>query len=205
MPNRRITIIDHEINNLASIQNACKALGMDVVLAKTGDDLAHASHVLLPGVGAFGASMEKLHERGLTDAIRQHVDNNRPFLGICLGFQVLFQQGSEGGHHDGVGLFQGSVDRFESKLHVPHVGWNGIDIQQEHPLFDGIASGTHMYFVHSYHPRNVDSADVIACADYGENFVCAVAKGSAAGTQFHPEKSGADGLRLLNNFMNWRP
>lgn len=205
MPNRRITIIDHEINNLASIQNACKALGMEVVLAKTGADLADAAHVLLPGVGAFGASMRKLHQHGLIDAIRQHVEKNRPFLGICLGFQVLFDHGLEGGMHPGVGLFAGSVERFDTALHVPHVGWNGVDIQREHPLFEGVETGTNMYFVHSYRPQNADNADAIATAEYGEQFVCAVAKGSAAGMQFHPEKSGADGLRLLNNFLNWRP
>ena len=205
MAKAAVTIIDHKINNLASITNACKALGMEVTIAQSAEALRGAGHVLLPGVGAFGASMKQLEKTGLDQAIREHVQQGNPILGICLGFQVLFQHGTESGGEPGLGLFQGSVDRFQTKLHVPHVGWNSVEFERKHPIFEGIESGTYMYFVHSYHPRKVDDAQVLARTTYGDTFTCAVAHGSAAGTQFHPEKSGAVGLRLLRNFTNWRP
>lgn len=205
MRERSITIIDHEINNLASITSACKFLGADVKIAKSGKDLADASHALLPGVGAFGASMAALHARGFTDAMRAHAQAGRPLFGICLGFQVLFERGTEGGENDGLGFFQGCVDHFQTSLHVPHVGWNSLDLQREHALCEGIEDGQHVYFVHSYHPRGVDPADVVATSEYGEPFVCMVARDNVAGAQFHPEKSGGHGLRMLQNFMDWRP
>lgn len=200
-----ITIVDHKINNLASITNACRALGMDLKIAHHPEDLLGAGHVLLPGVGHFGASMAQLETTGLGDAIRAHVGQGKPFMGICLGFQVLFESGTEGGQHRGLSLFEGEVRRFETELHVPHVGWNSVELAQSHPLFSGVESGSYLYFVHSYFANQVADSDVLTRTDYGSPFVSAVAKGSAVGTQFHPEKSGATGLRLLHNFSNWRP
>lgn len=205
MAKAAVTIIDHKINNLASITNACKALGMEVTIAQSAEALRGAGHVLLPGVGAFGASMELLQRTGLDQAIREHAQQGKPILGICLGFQVLFQHGSESGEQPGVGIFEGRVDRFQTDLHVPHVGWNSVELERKHPIFNKIESGTHMYFVHSYHAKNGDDAQALARTTYGEAFTCAVAHGSAVGTQFHPEKSGAVGLRLLRNFTSWRP
>lgn len=205
MRERSITIVDHEINNLASITNACKVLGADVRIAKTGEDLKGASHVLLPGVGAFRASMDALNEKGFSEAMREHVQTGNPLFGICLGFQVLFERGTEGGDNVGLGFFKGSVDHFETSLHVPHVGWNELKMRRQHPLFNNVEDGQHVYFVHSYHPRGVDPNDVIGTSEYGEEFVCAVAKNNVAGTQFHPEKSGSHGLQMLLNFMDWRP
>ena len=205
MPERSITIIDHEINNLASITNAFRALGANVTIAKTGEDLRGASHVVLPGVGAFGASMAALHQKGFTDAMREHAAKGDPLFGICLGFQVLFERGKEGGDNEGLGFFGGSVELFETTLHVPHVGWNSLKIRQQHPIFDGIEDQEHVYFVHSYHPRGVDPAVVLGTSDYGEEFVCMVGRDNLAGAQFHPEKSGAIGLKMLLNFLKWRP
>lgn len=205
MRERSITIIDHEINNLASITNAFRALGANVTIAHRGEDLHGASHVVLPGVGAYGPSMAALHAKGFVEAMHQHAAAGNPLFGICLGFQALFERGTEGGSHEGLGFFPGSVDHFETSLHVPHVGWNSLSIQQDHPLFSGIEDGQHVYFVHSYHPRGVTDANVLARSEYGEPFVCMVADGNVAGAQFHPEKSGAHGLKMLLNFLDWRP
>ena len=211
MADRQVTLIDHHINNLQSIRNALLAVGATVRVVHDASELDGAGHVLLPGVGAFAQSMDNLRERGFVPAIREHVAAGRPFMGICLGFQVMFDSSDEhgeqrpGGCHEGLGLVHGRVERFRTSLHVPHVGWNGLLTQGDHPLFRGIDSGAHMYFVHSYHPVGVDESVVIGRSDYDYSFVCAVASGSAVGTQFHPEKSGADGLRVLRNFLDWRP
>lgn len=200
----RVTLIDYDMGNLRSLANALRAVDADVRIVDRGDALADADHVILPGVGAFGASMENLRARGLDEALHRHIDAGRPFLGICLGFQVLFAEGSENGRHTGLGVFPGRVDRFETDLHVPHVGWNILEAAP-HPIFAGLGPSPHMYFVHSYRPTGCDTADVIGTSEYDGSFVCAVARGSAAGTQFHPERSGADGLRVLTAFLAWRP
>ncbi|TVR04388.1 MAG: imidazole glycerol phosphate synthase subunit HisH [Deltaproteobacteria bacterium] len=207
---RTVTLIDYDMGNLRSLANALRAVDADVRIADHGDGLRDARHVILPGVGAFGASMHNLRERHLDHALRHHVDAGRPFLGICLGFQVLFERGTENGRHDGLGLFQGSVDRFDTTLHVPHVGWNVLDTTP-HPLLDHLppAAGPdprpHVYFVHSYRPTDCNPDDVIATSDYDGPFVCAVARDNIVGTQFHPERSGTDGLRILSAFLDWNP
>lgn len=205
MTERRVTIIDHHINNLRSIANACRALGAEVHFAREGSELEDAGHVILPGVGAFGSSMHNLVERGFVEAIHAHCDAGRPFFGICLGFQVMFNKGTEHGECEGLGLFQGTIDRFETDLHVPHVGWNILQKEREHALLSDLDDDPHMYFVHSFHPRGVDPSVVLGTSDYGERFVCMVARDNVAGAQFHPEKSGADGLRILLNYLDWRP
>lgn len=201
----RVAVVDYDMGNLHSIASALVAVGGDVRLVRTDDELQDVDRLVLPGVGAFGASMRNLRNVGLVDGIRRHVAAGRPFLGICLGFQVLFERGTEHGQHDGIGLFAGSVDRFDTGLHVPHVGWNELIACGDHPLLAGVGQRAHMYFVHSYRPVGVEEHVVIGQSDYDGRFVCAVAAGSAAGTQFHPEKSGHDGLRLLSNFLAWSP
>ncbi len=201
----RVAIVDYEMGNLRSIANAMRAVGGDVQLVRDAAELDGVEHLVLPGVGAFGASMANLRERGLDVAIREHVAAGRPFLGICLGFQVLFARETEHGEHVGLGLLDGTVSRFETSLHVPHVGWNVLLPRQQHPVLAGLPEGAHMYFVHSFRPVGVDDDAVLAESEYDGRFVCAVARGSLVGTQFHPEKSGRDGLRLLQNFVTWRP
>lgn len=201
----RVGVIDYDMGNLHSIVSALAHEGGDVQIVRSAADLAACDRVVLPGVGAFGASMRNLHNVHLVDAIHEYVARGRPFLGICLGFQVLFEHGTEYGQHIGLGLFKGSVDRFETKLHVPHVGWNELIQRQQHPLFAKIGDDAHMYFVHSFRPVGVSQSVVIGQGDYDGNFVCAVAHKNVAGMQFHPEKSGADGLQLLANFLHWAP
>ncbi len=199
-----VAVIDYGMGNLHSIASALRAVGAEVELVRAGEDLARFDRAVLPGVGAFGRSMAHLREAGLDAAIRAHVDGGRPLLGVCLGFQVLFEDSDELGEHVGLGLVPGHVQRFETKLHVPHVGWNVVR-PAPHPLFDGLPDDVHAYFVHSFYPTDVDDDAVIARSEYDGEFVCGVARGSAAGLQFHPEKSGQDGLQMLANFLRWNP
>lgn len=200
-----LTVIDYDMGNLRSLENALRHIGANVKIAERGEELAEAGHVILPGVGAFGASMVNLRERGFAEALARHREAGRPLMGICLGFQVLFEAGTERGTHAGLGFLPGSVDAFETDLHVPHVGWNVCRPTRPHALFAGLAPEEHMYFVHSYHPRGVRVDDTLATSDYGDAFVCAVARDNVVGTQFHPERSGDSGLRMLTNFLAWRP
>lgn len=205
MQNPHVTIVDYRMGNLHSIANALRAVGATVTLANSPAQLEEAGHVVLPGVGAFGASMANLAQAGLDTALREHARRGRPLLGICLGFQVLFERGTEHGQHSGLGLFAGTVDRFVTRLHVPHVGWNEIVGSQHHPLLARIPDHTHMFFVHSFRPVDTNPRDVLATSDYDGEFCCAVARDNVAGTQFHPEKSGEAGLRLLADFVRWSP
>lgn len=223
MARASITIADRGTTYIAKTVNACKALGMEVTIARNAEELRGASHVLLAGGGAFGPSMEELEQTGLASGIRDHVQRGNPYLGICLGFHVLLQTGIEeqvvgGGQQraapakakddrakPGFRILEGDVVPFGSDVHVPHAGWNRVEIARKHPLFTGVENGTYMYFSHSYYTKGVNEADALAYAKYGETFTCAAARGSAVGTQFHPERSGADGLRFLRNFINWRP
>lgn len=201
----RVTVIDYDMGNLRSLENALRHIGAQVRIVEAGADLRDAEHVILPGVGAFGASMANLRERGLADALVRHREAGRPLMGICLGFQVLFEHGTERGAHEGLGFLRGSVDAFQTELHVPHVGWNVCRARRAHPLFAGLPEEEHVYFVHSFHPQGVEAEDVLATSDYGQVFTCAVARNNVVGTQFHPERSGPVGLRMLENFLVWRP
>lgn len=205
MAKRSVTILNHRINNLASIVNALRALDVGVDVVENAEDLKDAGHVLLPGVGAFGASMDALESNGLDDALREHVQAGKPLMGICLGYQVLFDKGTEGGERAGLGLIRGHSRRFARGVRVPHVGWNQIEIIQDHPVTAGMRDGTHVYFIHSYHTVDVPDENVLLCADYGGQFVCGAAKDNVLGVQFHPENSGANGLRLLLHYVDWRP
>lgn len=200
-----ITIINHQVNNITSIASAYEALGCDVVVADTPSALQYAGHLVLPGVGSFAASVSKPNWGGWYEAIWDHVEQGNPLFGICLGFQLLYDFGKEGGYCRGLGFLQGTVDRLPSPPTVPHVGWNQIEIQQPHPIFEDVENGAHMYFVHSYRPTDTFERDVLTRTTYGESFISSMHKASVVGTQFHPEKSGADGLRVLLNFSKWRP
>lgn len=200
-----VGVIDYRMGNLRSIGNALGKVGAEVTFVRDAEELLACDRLVLPGVGAFGASMRNLTDQGLVDAIGEYALSGRPLLGICLGFQVLFEHGTEGGPHDGLGLIGGTVRRFETDLHVPHVGWNVLRPRVEHPLWRSLEPDAHVYFVHSYKPSGVDDEHVIGESEYDGWFCCAVGRDNVVGTQFHPEKSGADGLRILSNFLEWSP
>lgn len=199
-----VAVIDYGMGNLHSISSALEAVGAKVELVTDAAGLAAHPRAVLPGVGAFGRSMQHLEAAGLVEGLRAHVAAGRPLLGICLGFQVLFTSSEEHGHHAGLGLVPGRVVRFETDLHVPHVGWNVLRCEA-HPLFAGLGPDPHAYFVHSFYPVDVPEDVVVARSEYDGPFVCAVAKGPVLGVQFHPEKSGPEGLSMLARFLEWQP
>jgi glutamine amidotransferase len=201
-----VVVIDYGMGNLRSIANALGKVGASVDITSDPSRVAKAQRLVLPGVGAFGRSMEELAGRELIGPISEAVDRGVPLLGICLGFQVLFEASTEFGDNDGLGLMAGRCDRFDdTDLIVPHVGWNRVEPRRSHPLFDGLESGGYFYFVHSFRPESTHDDDVLATTEYGDDFVCSVHKGSVVGTQFHPEKSGRLGMKMLTNFMAWNP
>jgi glutamine amidotransferase len=199
MAHARFAIVDYGAGNIGSLLAALGRRGVDVVLAEEPEVLAQAQAVILPGDGAFGSTMTALAERGLDAAIRTHVTQGKPFLGICVGMQVLFEHSDEYGGHTGLGILPGNVRRFVDAPRVPHMGWNTLTLERAHPFVAGVASGDFAYFLHSY--RIVDSVDVVASAEYGERFAAIVARGNVMATQFHPEKSARTGARLLENFL----
>lgn len=209
MADKRVAIVDHSLSNLRSITNAVQiALGYEAVFVRSPEDLRDCGHVILPGVGSFGAAMSSLRSLGLDEALRDHVTSGRPLFGICLGYQLLFSGSTEHGMHDGLGIASGKIVRFKTDLHVPHVGWNVLNVQNEHPVFADLRddnAAPYVYFVHSYYSSEVPGEIVAGTSEYDGPFVCSIADGPAVGTQFHPEKSGATGLRILQNFIEWSP
>lgn len=199
-----VAIVDYGVANLDSVARAVEECGGRPLVTDRPQDLATAAAVVLPGVGAFAKGMANLQERGLDEALVEDVAANEvPLLGVCLGMQLLGTVGTEGGDETpGLGLVPGRVERIEvGDLRVPHVGWNEARQVRPHPLFDGIADRRDFYFLHSYELRCQDPANVIATTPYGLDLVAAVAHGSVAGVQFHPEKSQRAGFDLLRNFM----
>lgn len=198
----RIAVVDYGAGNLVSIEQALVAAGADVVLARRPAALAEADGVVVPGVGAAGAAMARLRRRGLDDPIREWIAAGGPFLGICLGLQLLFEGSNEDGART-LGVLPGRTALLVGAPRLPHIGWNQVERVGAHPLFAGIAVDADFYFVHSYAAVPAPGAErmVLAHTTHGERFVSAVAQGSVAGVQFHPERSGRDGLRLLANFV----
>jgi glutamine amidotransferase len=195
-----ITIVDYGIGNLGSVIKAFRHVGAETVLSGDPAVLREAEALVLPGDGAFGATMDGVRERGLVPVLKERAEAGTPLLGICIGMQLLFEESEEHGRHAGLGLLPGRVRRFGGDLPVPHMGWNSLHPRREHALLDGIADGAHVYFVHSYF---CDAAAdvVVATSDYGVDFPAVVARGSVLGVQFHPEKSQAVGLRMVKNFV----
>ena len=196
-----IAIIDYDICNLRSVQKAIESLGGEAVITRDAGVVSDADRLILPGVGAFGDAMSNLRNFGLVDPIHQYVETGRPFLGICLGMQLMFAESEEHGRQQGLGLIPGRIVRFDipKEYKVPHMGWNRLNMA-DHPLWNGLGDEPYVYFVHSYHvERGLEYA--IATAEYGYEFPAAVARGNVMGTQFHPEKSGDVGIRILKNFM----
>lgn len=205
-----VAIIDHGSGNLRSAAKAFAHAGGDVVVTARADDVARASRIVLPGVGAFGDCRAGLMALdGMVEALEDAVlRRGVPFLGICVGMQLMASRGLEGAVQDGLGWIDGTVEAIapdDKALKVPHMGWNNLRIHQAHPLLAGLGAAPHMYFVHGYHLAAARNADVLATADHGGAVTAMVARGNIAGTQFHPEKSQALGLRLIENFLTWTP
>jgi glutamine amidotransferase len=196
----RVGIIDYGVGNLRSVEKAFAAVGCDAVVSADGEILQTVDRLVLPGVGAFGACMRALTERGFDRLVTERVAQGTPMLGVCVGMQMLFEESEEFGTTRGLGLLPGRVNRFSDDLVVPQVGWNQISQRQAHPLLQGIADGAFFYFVHSYYCEPADSSFVLGETDYGVAYASVVAHENIAGVQFHPEKSQAAGLRLLANF-----
>ena len=197
-----IAIIDYGMGNLRSVQKAFEQLGHQATITRDPGEVSAATRVVLPGVGAFADAIAAIHAQGLADPIRSYIASGRPFLGICLGLQLLFEVGNEDGRHEGLGVLAGECRRFNlpQGYKVPHMGWNGIEIVRPSPLYRDIEPGTHVYFVHSYFAEPSDPAVVATTTDYGGPFTSSVWRDNLFATQFHPEKSQAAGLRMLKNF-----
>lgn len=196
-----LALIDYGSGNIRSVENALRHEGADVRLVSEPQGLEGMSGVVLPGVGAFGDCAQGIRSRGLWEPIQQWLAADRPFLGICVGYQLLFEEGDESPGVKGFGFFGGRVKKFSTPgLKVPQIGWNELN-RKEHALWAGLPKTAHVYFVHSYFPEPSDSEIIIAQSEYGENFAAATARGQVAGVQFHPEKSQGVGLRILRNFI----
>jgi glutamine amidotransferase len=199
-----IGIVDYDIGNLRSVQKALQHVGGDAMFVRTPREISRADGLVLPGVGAFGDCVRCLADSGMWDAVIEWAKSSRPFFGICVGYQMLFESSEEAPGRPGLGLFPGEVKRFSGQggLKIPQIGWNTIEVKQpDAPLLSGISSGDFVYYVHSYYVQPRDPALVALESTYGETFAAAIARGNLMATQFHPEKSQRAGLQLLRNFV----
>lgn len=196
----KIAIIDYGVGNLRSVEKGLAYVGVPSFVTREPSEIDAADAIVLPGVGAFESGMRQIAP--LKDVILSRVRDGVPMLGICLGMQMLYEESEEGGLIEGLGLVKGRITRFSNALKVPHMGWNSLNIKKDHPLLKGIPESSYVYFVHSY--RASPSAHTVAASDYGGEFTAIAAsdKLNVIGTQFHPEKSGATGLRMLKNFAD---
>lgn len=195
-----IAIIDYGMGNLHSVSSAVGRLGHQWVVTSHEEEIMAAEGAILPGVGAFGDAMHFLRETGLHDTVTRYAQSGKPLLGICLGMQLLFSESEEHGTHQGLNLLPGRVVRFRGPVKVPHMGWNRLAFARQSPLFAGVEEG-HVYFVHSYRVQAEAESDVLATAEYDGPVTAVVGRGNVFGMQFHPEKSGAVGMKLLGNFL----
>ncbi len=195
-----LAIVDYGRGNLGSVEKAFRRLGLAAVITQDPVAVTDAEAVVLPGDGAFHDAMQNLEDLRLLEPLREALDRGQPFLGICLGYQLLFSESEEFGQGKGLDLIPGVVRRFPKGLKVPHMGWNQVTHAGDLAIFDGIPSGAYFYFVHSYYPEPLDGTLRVATCDYGVTFPAAIGRGNLFATQFHPEKSQRWGLRLLENF-----
>lgn len=198
-----ITIVDYGMGNLGSVAKAFRKIGCPAVVTGDRRRIRDARAVVVPGVGAFGRCMENLACGGLDSAIRSSITAGKPYLGICLGYQILFEASEENPGVRGLGIIGGSVRKFPETLKVPHMGWNTIEVKRQNPLLEGVADGTYLYFVHSYYPAPDSDEVVAATTEYGVTFSAAARQGSVFATQFHPEKSQEAGIDILKNFASF--
>jgi len=201
--NYLIAVIDYKVGNLRSVEKALHFIGYDAQVSSDRDFILNSDAVILPGVGAFADAMDNLEKQGLIDLIHSVIESGKPFLGICLGMQLLFEWSEEGGDNvQGLNILKGAIRQLpqDMNLKVPHMGWNLLHIKGNSPLFEGLSRTPYVYFVHSYYLDTPDEDIVIARTSYGITFPVAVQKGNVFATQFHPEKSGEVGLEMLRNF-----
>ena len=196
-----VVILDYDAGNLRSVVRAVERIGARPEVASVGAALDQADAVILPGVGAAADTMRNLRQRGLIEPIREYIAADRPFLGVCMGLQALMTASDEGGGHDCLDILPGRVVRLPAGRKVPHMGWNRVRRKRESALFDGIPDGAYFYFVHSYYCDLSEAGDLLASTDYGVEVAAVVQRSNLAATQFHPEKSGAYGLRIYRNFL----
>lgn len=201
---RMIAIIDYDAGNLKSVEKALKYLGQDVIVSRDSSEILQADKVILPGVGSFGDAMNNLDHFNLVDTIKKVAEKNTPFLGICLGLQLLFEKSDETPGAEGLGILKGEILRIPPKegLKIPHMGWNSLNIKPQARLFDGIANNSYVYFVHSYYLKAEDENIVAASTEYSTHIHASVESGNIFACQFHPEKSSDVGLRILKNFAS---
>lgn len=200
-----ITIIDYGMGNLRSVQKACEYLGYDAMISSSAADISSAEKLILPGVGAFRDAIGHLKDQNLVDPIRDYIASDKPFLGVCLGLQLLFEKSYEDGEYEGLGVVPGEVVRFpvQPGLKIPHMGWNRLEVRGVQPLFHGIPAEAHVYFVHSYYVVPADESVVASTTEHGIRFCSAIARNNLFATQFHPEKSQRVGLKILENFAKF--
>jgi glutamine amidotransferase len=205
LSSQRITIVDYQMGNLRSVEKALEHVGAKVEITSDAAKILKADKLILPGVGTFGDAMRELRNRDLIEPLKTSIAQGKPFLGICLGLQLLFEKGYEGGEHEGLGVLKGNVIRFDlpKQYKVPHMGWNNVtSVQKNVPLLEGLSPEPSMYFVHSYYVVPSDRSLIWLEADYGHRFCAAIRQGNLYATQFHPEKSQREGLQMLRNFAN---
>lgn len=199
----KVCIIDYGSGNVRSVYNLFSSITNDVKVSNESADIRDSSHLVLPGVGAFASAMRKIRERVPVDVVESQVASGKPLLGICVGMQVMADVGTEFGEHEGLGWIPGRVEQLDTRgLPLPHVGWNDIAAQRDHPLLDGLHEAPDFYFVHSYtfRPNNEDA--ILATTEFGQTFVAAVQQDQLMGVQFHPEKSQQAGIKLIRNFVS---
>lgn len=199
-----IAIIDYGAGNIQSVSKALAHIGCEAFITRDKDKILKADGAVLPGVGSFGDTMDTMTEYGIKDTVIEYTKSGKPFLGICLGLQLLFPKSEESPEAEGLGIFDGSITKIPSGegLKIPHIGWNSLDIKKNDGLFKGIGKNPYVYFVHSYFLNASDKSIVSAQTEYGVTIDAAVEKGNVYATQFHPEKSGETGLKILRNFAD---
>lgn len=201
-----IGIVDYGMGNLRSVQKALQSLGAEARIVRTPGDIFACRSLILPGVGAFADAIATLHTMELSEILLEYIDNGNPFLGICLGMQLLFETSAEDGLHTGLGVIAGSVERFvatDPECKIPHMGWNSLDFEPgDNPLLAGIKPGDFFYFVHGYYCRPADPSVIATTTQYAGVFCSSIRRGNVYATQFHPEKSQGVGLKMLENFAN---
>jgi glutamine amidotransferase len=203
-----IAIVDYNAGNLTSVKLALDHIGADSKITQNREEILGAERVVFPGVGAIGSAMGHLLDLELTDVIREVAASGTPFLGICLGTQIILDRSEEDGQVDGLGIIPGTARLFRPRFphdKVPQIGWNSVVMQSKHPIFDGIRDGSEFYFIHSYYPEPLIDNNVLGVTDYSDvTFASVVGRDNIVATQFHPERSGQIGLKLLTNFVNWK-
>lgn len=198
-----VAIIDYGAGNLSSVKKALDYLGAESEITQDRDKILSASHIILPGVGSFGDAMKSMEERNLVDTVKEAAESGKPFLGICLGLQLLFESSEESPGVKGLGILKGRIVTIprDMGLKVPHIGWNSVSLKQKDGIFKDIDDNSYFYFVHSYYLKDADEDAVAGTTEYGVPIQCAVQRGNLSATQFHPEKSSKAGLKLLENFL----